>query len=181
MQRACSAGRVQINFLEKSEWGAVYSWGPRECQILKTRQWALYRAIYFSVRFSDGVFMETCHWCSAQVINTRGVKRLAFSIHTGSDPDLPRLQPEAPGMTWMNRADWDRTKQPFNDNYWPVQSRSDSEKETRQAKPFMIVCVTNHSHFIPFSCGSLSHKCRFLSVHLGGGGESQVKPQQADR
>lgn len=45
----------------------------------------------------------------------------------------------------------------------------------------MIVCVTNHSHFIPFSCGPLSHKCHFLSVHLGGGGESQVKPQQADR
>lgn len=43
----------------------------------------------------------------------------------------------------------------------------------------MIVCVTTTVILFPFPA-ALSHKRHFLSIHLGGGGESQVKPQQAD-
>lgn len=54
----------------------------------------------------------------------------------------------------------------LNDNYWSFHSFPDSEKETRQAKPFIIVFVTNHSHPFPASCSSLSHKCCLLSVNF---------------
>lgn len=84
--------------------------------------------------------------------------------------------PKAPWMTWMNRADWDRMKQPFNDNCWSVQSLSDSEKGTGQAESFMIVWATNHSHFIPPSCSPLCHKCCFLSVNLGERKRSERPP-----
>lgn len=46
-------------------------------------------------------------------------------------------------------------------------------KETRQAKPFITVFVTNHSHAFPASCRSLSHKC-LLSVNFRR--ENRVKP-----
>lgn len=54
------------------------------------------------------------------------------------------------------------------------------KKQDRQSHLWLFVSLTTVSHFIPFSCSPRSHKRRFLSVHLGGKGESQVKPQRAD-
>ena len=137
---------------------------PIECRILKTR---LYIEPFISRLDSQMAFS----WKLAIDVQPRSLTHaewkdwpfpFALALTPTSSGCSPRLSEWPEWIALIETG----MKQPFNDNYWSVQSLSDSEKETRQAKPFMIVCVTNHSHFLPSSHSPLSHKCCFLSVNL---------------